>query len=67
MWGDSRRSLRVAQVTASQDAYDTLYTSEDDGEYGRIRGSMINSEFSLAYPNRLRRRVPVTMEVEHLE
>jgi hypothetical protein len=55
----------VAQVTASQDAYDTLYTSEDDGEYGRIRGSMINSEFSLAYPNRLRRRVPVTMEVEH--
>lgn len=66
-WGDSRRSLRVAQVTASQDAYDTLYTSEDDGEYGRIRGSMINSEFSLAYPNRLRRRVPVTMEVEHLE
>jgi len=65
-WGDSRRSLREAQVTASQSAYDTLYTSEDDGEYGRLRGSMINSELALPYPNRLRRRVPVTLEVEHL-
>jgi hypothetical protein len=65
-WGDSRRSLRSAQVTASQPAYDTLYSSEDDGEYGRIRGSLLTSEFGLVYPGRLKRRVPVQMEIEHL-
>ena len=65
-WGDSRRSLRTAQTTASQDAYDLLYTSEDDGEYGRLRGSMINSELELTYPLGLRRRVPVTVEIEHV-
>jgi hypothetical protein len=65
-WGDSRRSLRTAQTTASQDAYDLLYTSEDDGEYGRLRGSMITSELELTYPLGLRRRVPVTVEIEHV-
>jgi hypothetical protein len=65
-WGDSRRSLRTAQTTASQDAYDLLYTSEDDGEYGRLRCSMITSELELTYPLGLRRRVPVTVEIEHV-
>jgi hypothetical protein len=65
-WGDSRRALRNAQVTSAQPAYDSLYTSEDDGEYGRIRGSMLSSEFDLAYPGRLKRRVPVQIEIEHL-
>jgi hypothetical protein len=65
-WGDSRRSLRTAQTTASQEAYDLLYTSEDDGEYGRLRGSMITSELELTYPLGLRRRVPVTVEIEHV-
>lgn len=65
-WGDSRRSLRTAQITASQEAYDLLYTSEDDGEYGRLRGSMITSELELTYPQGLRRRVPVSMEIEHV-
>ena len=65
-WGDSRRSLRAAQISASQEAYDLLYTSEDDGEYGRVRGSMITSELELTYPQGLRRRVPVTVEIEHV-
>jgi len=65
-WGDSRRSLRAAQVSASQEPFDLLFTSEDDGEYGRIRGSMITSELELTYPQGLRRRVPVTVEIEHV-
>jgi len=65
-WGDSRRSLPTASVNGSQAAYDTLYTSEDNGEYGRVRGSLTTESFDLVYPNRLKRRVPVTMEIEHL-
>lgn len=65
-WGDSRRALPSASVNSSQSAYDTLYTSEDNGEYGRVRGSLITESFDLIYPGRLKRRVPVTMEIEHL-
>lgn len=65
-WGDSRRALRTYEVTGSQDAYDRLYTSEDNGEYGRIRGSLTTESFDLVYPSRLKRRVPVYMEIEHL-
>ncbi|MGA1718195.1 MAG: hypothetical protein ACO38Q_05300 [Aquiluna sp.] len=65
-WGDSRRSLPTASVYAGQPAYDTLYTSEDNGAYGRIRGSLTTDKFDLVYPGRLRRRVPVSMEIEHL-
>ncbi len=65
-WGDSRRALRTAQVVGSQEAYDLLYTSEDNGDQGRVRGSLITSDFDLAYPTRLRRRVPVSLEIEHL-
>ena len=65
-WGDSRRALPSASVNSSQPAYDTLYTSEDNGEYGRVRGSLITEAFDLIYPGRLKRRVPVTMEIEHL-
>lgn len=65
-WGDSRRALLTAQVTADQPAYDLLYTSEDNGEYGRVRGSLTINTLDLAYPTRLKRRVPVTLEVEHL-
>ena len=65
-WGDSRRSLRAAQVSQGQEPFDLLFTSEDDGEYGRIRGSMITSELELTYPQGLRRRVPVTVEIEHV-
>ena len=65
-WGDSRRALRSDEARGSQGAYDTLYTSEDNGERGRVRGSLTNQEFDLAYPSRLHRRVPVSMEIEHL-
>ena len=65
-WGDSRRSLKTSEVTGSQAEYDSLYTSEDNGEYGRIRGSLVSDAFNLAYPSNLKRRVPVTMEIEHL-
>lgn len=65
-WGDSRRALITSRTNASQPSYDLLYTSEDNGNFGRIRGSLINSDFDLAYPTRLKRRVPVNMEIEHL-
>lgn len=65
--GDSRRSLITSGITASQPAYDLLYTSEDNGNTGRIRASIINSEsVNLVYPNRLKRRVPVSLTMEHL-
>ena len=65
-WGDSRRALITANVNAEQPAYDSLYTSEDNGELGRIRGTLITAQFDLAYPSRLKRRVPVNIEIEHL-
>ena len=64
-WGDSRRALRTDQITGAQAAYDLLYTSEDNGDQGRVRGSMITTDYDLRYPG-LRRRVPVSMEIEHL-
>jgi len=65
-WGDSRRALITSQVNASQPSFDLMFTSEDNGAYGRVRGSLIDSSFDLAYPTRLKRRVPVSMEIEHL-
>ena len=66
-WGDTRRALITSDIDISQPAYDLLYTSEDNGDQGRIRASVVNNGMiSLAYPNRLRRRVPVSMTLEHL-
>ena len=66
-WGDSRRALITSDITSSQPAYDLLYTSEDNGDQGRIRASILNNgSVNLSYPNRLRRRVPVSMTMEHL-
>lgn len=64
-WGDSRRALISADVTSDQPAYDLIYTSEDNGDYGRIRASMISSSYDLAFGD-LKRRVPVQMRLEHL-
>jgi len=65
--GDSRRSLTTGEVNAGQPAYDLLYTSEDNGNTGRIRGSLVDSDaINLGYPNRLKRRVPVSLVMEHL-
>ena len=65
-WGDSRRALITSQVNASQPAFDLMFTSEDNGAYGRVRGSLTTAEYDLSYPTRLKRRVPVDMEIEHL-
>ena len=65
-WGDSRRALITSQVNASQPAFDLMFTSEDNGAYGRVRGSLTTAEYNLSYPTRLKRRVPVDMEIEHL-
>lgn len=65
--GDSRRALITSGITADQDAYSLLYTSEDNGNTGRIRASMVDgANINLAYPNRLKRRVPVSLTMEHL-
>ena len=65
-WGDSRRALRDDQVNVDQDAYTSLYTSEENGERGRLRGSCLTTNFDLSYPTRLHRRVPINLEIEHL-
>ena len=65
-WGDSRRALRNDEIRGNQSAYDKLYTSELNGERGRLRGCLVTDEFNLSYPSRLHRRVPVTMEIEHI-
>jgi hypothetical protein len=67
-WGDSRRALIHADVTTSAtDEYTLLFTSEDNGDQGRIRGSLSpTSTIDLVYPGDLRRKVPVLMEIEHL-
>lgn len=65
-WGDSRRALITADINTSQPAYDSLHTSEHNGAYGRIRGSMKTATYDLSYPTRLQRRVPVSVEIEHL-
>jgi len=66
-WGDSRRSLITASINTSQPAYDLLYTSEMNGERGRIRGSMISGQtYDLVYPTRIKKRVPIIITIEHL-
>ena len=65
-WGDSRRALITADIVGTQAAYDLLFTSEDNGSQGRVRGSLTVADYDLSYPTRLRRRVPVTLEIEHL-
>ena len=65
--GDSRRSLITSGINVSQPAYDLLFTSEDNGNTGRIRCSLVDANtINLVYPNRLKRRVPVSLVLEHL-
>ena len=66
MWGDSRRSLIEGDVVSGQPAHDLIFTSSRNGFEGRIRSSIVTSQFDLMFPNNLRRRVPVTMRLEHL-
>jgi PAS domain-containing protein len=64
-WGDSRRALRSGLVSSSQPAYDLLYTSENNGDLGRLRCSMRSTDFDLSF-GALKKRVPVTVSLEHL-
>lgn len=64
-WGDARRSLRSGLVSSNQPAYDLLYTSENNGDLGRLRCSMRSTDFDLSF-GALKKRVPVTVSLEHL-
>ena len=64
-WGDSRRSLTSAEVDENQLAYDLLYTSEDNGDVGRIRATLTSASYDLSF-GALKRRVPVSMRLDHL-
>ena len=64
-WGDSRRSLRSALVSLTQEPYDLIYTSEDNGDQGRLRCSIVTASYDLAFGS-LKRRVPVSLRLEHL-
>jgi hypothetical protein len=64
-WGDSRRSLRSGLITFTQPPYDLVYTSEDNGDQGRLRCSLVTASYDLAFGS-LKRRVPVAMRLEHL-
>ena len=62
-WGDSRRASTLVERAGS---YSNLYTIEDDGYKGRIIGHLVDpSTFDLSYPSRIRRRVPITIRLEH--
>lgn len=62
--GDSRRMLIEADANAEQPAHDLLYTSSRNGFEGRIRASMLTSDYNLVFPRNMRRRVPVSMRFE---
>ena len=62
--GDGRRTLRDIEVDAAQPAYGLLYTSERDGERGRLlvrRAVGSGSTQANRYPSRTRRRLPVIL------
>lgn len=64
-WCDSRTAIRTAQINANQPAYDNYHTSENNGMYGVIRGHIATMSGDLAYESGIKRRVAVTMEIEH--
>lgn len=59
-WGDSRRHGYILE-----DAYGTLYSLQE--ERGRFVGTLMEGTFDLNYPGRIRRRVPLSVTVEHDE
>ena len=67
-WGDPRRSLRSWDVVpaAGRSAYSTLYTSQRDGDYGRLRCYVDRGgpkTFSLVYDGQVRQRAPITLQL----
>lgn len=65
-WGDTRRARRTREVTADAPAYDTAYTSEEDGYRGRLRLQVPADFTDLAvdWPGALRRRAQLDLSLE---
>jgi hypothetical protein len=63
--GDPRLSRITNEITSSQPAYSLTHTSENNGDQGMIRGTITDISMDLSYDGLLRRRVPITMEIEH--
>ena len=63
--GDPRLSRITNEITSSQPAYSLTHTSENNGDQGMIRGTITDISMDLSYDGMLRRRVPITMEIEH--
>ena len=67
-WGDSRRNSAPMQEidgTYRNDRYSDLYSIQP--ERGRYIGRLVEARFDLNYPGRLRRRVPLSLTIEHDE
>ena len=65
-WGDSRRHAAPMSVFGSTYVvgnYGPLYSIQD--ERGRYIGRLMENTFDLNYPTRIRRRVPLSVTIEH--
>ena len=63
--GDPRLARITNNITASKPAYSLTHTSENNGDQGVIRGTITDISSELSYDGMIRRRVPITMEIEH--
>ena len=63
--GDPRLARITNDITASKPAYSLTHTSENSGDQGVIRGTITDISSELSYDGMIRRRVPITMEIEH--
>ncbi len=63
--GDPRLARITNDITASKPAYSLTHTSENNGDQGVIRGTITDISSELSYDGMIRRRVPITMEIEH--
>jgi hypothetical protein len=63
--GDTRLARITNNITSSAPAYSLTHTSENNGDQGIIRGTITSITSDLAYDGLIRRRVPITMEIEH--
>jgi hypothetical protein len=63
--GDPRLARITNDITSSNSAYSLTHTSENNGDQGVIRGTITNITSELSYDGMIRRRVPITMEIEH--
>lgn len=64
-WGDNRLTRITSDIDVNSTAYSLQYTSEKNGSFGVIRGTLKGLSNVLTYPGAIRRRVPITMEIEH--